>query len=197
MGHQGIIVRKFLPANAFITAAMAGTAAMAQPLPAPPQATPATEEDEIVVSIDRESGRVIGDIPAEITLGAEDIRAFGVSNIADLLRELGPQVRSGRGRGGDAPVVLMNGKRVSGFSEIRNIPAEALLRVEILPEEVALKYGYRADQRVINFVLRERFRAFTTEVELGGPTDGGRTSAEAELNFLRISKGTRLSLESE
>lgn len=157
----------------------------------------AGEEDEIVVSIERTRGRVVGDIPPEIQLNAEDIRVVGASNIADLLQELGPQVRSGRGRGSDGPVVLINGKRVSGFAEIRNLPPEALLRVDVLPEEVALKYGFRADQRVINFVLRERFRAVTGELELGGPTDGGRTSVEADANFLRIRDGKRLFIESE
>lgn len=157
-----------------------------------------TEQDpEIVVSVEMARGRVAGEIPPEIQLNAADIRAVGASSIADLLQELGPQVRSGRGRGGDAPVVLINGKRVSGFAEIRNLPPEALLRVDVLPEEVALKYGFRADQRVINFVLRERFRAVTTELELGGPTAGGRTSIEADTNFLRIRDGNRLFVEAE
>jgi len=159
--------------------------------------TQPAEDREIVVSIDRTRGRVAGDIPPEVTLNPEDIRAIGASNISDLLQELAPQVRSGRGRGGDGPVVLINGKRVSGFAEIRNLPPEALLRVDILPEEVALKYGFRADQRVINFVLRDRFRAVTGELELGGPTAGGRTSIEADANFLRIRDGKRLFLESE
>ncbi|MBC7521964.1 MAG: Plug domain-containing protein, partial [Sandarakinorhabdus sp.] len=167
--------------------------------PATAQQAPASpaEDSEIVVSIARQSGRVIGDIPPEIQLNAQDIRAIGAASIADLIQELGPQTRSGRGRGNDAPVVLINGKRVSGFAEIRNLPPEALQRVEVLPEEVALKYGYRADQRVINFVLRDRFRAVIADIDLGGPTAGGRTSAQGESNFLRIRNGTRLSLEAE
>jgi hypothetical protein len=157
-----------------------------------------TEQDpEIIVSVEMARGRVAGEIPPEIQLNPADIRAVGASSIADLLQELGPQVRSGRGRGGDAPVVLINGKRVSGFAEIRNLPPEALLRVDVLPEEVALKYGFRADQRVINFVLRERFHAVTAELELGGPTAGGRTSVEADTNFLRIRDGNRLFVEAE
>lgn len=155
------------------------------------------EEDAIVVTGSRERGKVIGDIAPEVQLDPQDIRAIGAGSIAELMQELAPQTRSGRGRGGDAPVVLVNGKRVSGFAEIHKIPPEALVRVDILPEETALKYGYRADQRVINFVLRERFRAVTSEIELGGPTAGGRSSVEAEANFLRIRGGTRLSLEAE
>ena len=59
------------------------------------------------------------------------------------------------------PVVLLNGQRIAGFGEIRELPPEAIERVDILPEETALNYGYRADQRVINIVLKENFRAVT------------------------------------
>nr|WP_310524785.1 TonB-dependent receptor [Polymorphobacter sp.] len=164
---------------------------------APAPVVDAETEDTIVVTANRDRGKVAGDIAPEIQLGPQDIRAIGAGSIEELLQELSPQTRSGRGRGGDAPVVLINGKRVSGFAEIRNIPPEAIERVDIMPEEVALRFGYRADQRVVNFVLRERFRAVTTELELGGPSAGDRTSAQAEANFLRIRNGTRLSLEAE
>ena len=155
------------------------------------------QAEEIVVTATYQRGTVPGDIKPETQLDVDDIRAFGASNLADLLQELGPQLRSGRGRGGGPPVVLVNGRRVSGFSEIRNLPPEALERVDILPEEVALKYGFKADQRVINFVLRERFTATTMEIEPGLATDGGRGSLEAEGNFLRLGSAGRLSLEAE
>lgn len=155
------------------------------------------EENEIVVTGTFERGKVEGDIAPELQLDAADIRSFGAGSLADLLQELGPQLRSARGRGGEPPVVLVNGRRVSGFAEIRNLPPEALERVDVLPEEVALKYGYRADQRVINFVLRERFNALTVELEPGLATDGGRGSVEVEGNYLRLADDTRLSLEGE
>jgi hypothetical protein len=127
-----------------------------------------------VVTGARPAGAVLGDIPPEYTLDRREVRALGASNIAELLQVLSPQTRSGRGRGGgDGPVVLLNGRRISGFAEIRNLPPEAILRVEVLPEEVALRYGFRADQRVVNFVLRPRFRAITAELE-GGLATGWR-----------------------
>ena len=208
---QGLVVSKvFCVSSSYWIVLLAtvslSTAVTAQtalpPLPpseALPAVTPPSADDPgtIVVNGLRDRGKVLGDIPAEVTLNAQDIRAIGASSIAELLQELAPQTRSGRGRGGGMPIVLISGKRVSGFAEIRNIPPEAIERVEILPEEVALKYGYRADQRVVNFVLRERFRAVTSEFDLGGPLQGGRTSAQAEANFLRLRNGTRLSLEGE
>src|SRR5205814_2539932 len=116
-------------------------------------------DDNMIEVIGRRlPGEVIGNIPAEVQLNAADIRSYGVSTITELLTELSPQIESGRGRG-EAPVVLLNGKRISGMAEIRDIPTEAIRRVDIMPEEVALKYGYRADQKVVNFVLRPRFRA--------------------------------------
>jgi hypothetical protein len=175
-------------------AAVAAMDAMADT--ATPEATDG-DENEIVVTGSFERGKVEGDIAPELQLDAADIRAFGAATLADLLQELGPQLRSARGRGGEPPVVLVNGRRVSGFAEIRNLPPEALERVDILPEEVALKYGYRADQRVINFVLRERFNALTMELEPGLATDGGRESLEVEGNYLRLADDTRLSIEAE
>jgi len=136
-------------------------------------------------------GEVIGDIPPDQQLSPADIRSYGVSSVADLLAELSPQTRSGRG-GGGAPVVLLNGRRISGFAEIRDLPTEAILRVDILPEEVALKYGFRADQRVINFVLRPRFRAVTLELEGRVATAGGSAEPEAEFDILKITQGKRI-----
>ena len=45
--------------------------------------------------------------------------------------------------------------------------------MEILPEEVALKYGYAADQRVVNIVLRQRFNSTSAEARARAATDGG------------------------
>lgn len=154
-------------------------------------------DSDIVVVGTRLRGSVIGDIPPEISLDPQDIRAYGAGSVAELLEALSPQTSSGRGRSAGRPVVLVNGQRISGFSEIRNIPPEAIERVDILPEEVALKYGYRADQRVVNFVLRERFRAVTAEVEGGGPTGGGRADVELDANMLRLRGDTRLIVDGE
>ncbi len=178
-----------------LLAALLGTAVLATPLLAQPaQVAQVAGEDEetITVSTQRLPGQVVGDIKPEISFGPQELRAIGAGSITELLAELAPQTRSGRGRAAGPPAVLLNGKRTSGFAEIRNIPPEAIARVEVLPEEVSLKYGFRADQRVINFVLRPRFQAWTGEYDIGGPTDGGRFSTELEANLLRIhSRSTR------
>lgn len=158
---------------------------------------PDEEGSAIVVTGQRLRGAVEGDIEPEVQLDARDIRAYGAGTLGELLEALSPQTQSGRGRGGGQPVVLLNGRRISGFGEIRGIPPEAIERVDILPEEVALKYGYRADQRVVNFVLRPRFRAVTTEVEYGFATAGGRPSYDIDANILRLNDNGRFSLDLE
>ena len=152
---------------------------------------------EIVVTGQRLRGSVEGDIEPELTLDSSQILAYGASNIEELLTALEPITRSGRGRSDGGPVLLVNGRRISGFREIRGIPTEAIERTEILPEEVALTYGYRADQRVVNFVLRQEFRSVTGQANLRMPTQGGRTSTELESNVFRIQQGSRWTLDIE
>jgi len=129
-----------------------------------------SDEEEIVVTGQRPPGSVVGDIPPEKVLTQADVRATGATSITDLLDALAPEIGSARGRGGGQPVLLLNGQRISSFREMRDIPTEAILRVEILPEEVALKYGYRADQRVVNIVLRQRFRSTVAQLGATIPT---------------------------
>lgn len=165
--------------------------------PVAPVATEDTQEEpdgEIVVSGELR-GAVEGDIKPEQQLSPADIRALGVPTIADLITELAPQTSSGRGRGGEQPVVLLNGRRISSFSEIREMPTEAIERVDILPEEVALKYGFRADQKVVNIVLRQRFRALTTELETRVPTGGGFAVGKGDINILKINRDKRVNLD--
>jgi hypothetical protein len=157
----------------------------------------AGDEEEIVVTGARQRGAVLGDIPAEVSFSGRQVRALGAGTLAEVLEAISPQTRSGRGRGEGQPVILLNGQRISGFSEIRDIPPEAIVRIDVFPEEVALKYGYRADQRVVNFVLRRRFRAITTQVEGGASTAGGRETFGPDVSYLKIGAKGRLNLAGE
>ena len=152
-----------------------------------------TTVSEVVVTA-AQSGAVVGDVVPELQLDPADIQAYGVSTMAELLGQLSAQTRSERGRGG-APVILLNGRRISGFTELRDLPTEAILRVDILPEEAALKYGFSASQRVVNFVLRPQFKATTAELSGGGPTAGGRVSGQAELGFFNIQNDKRFNID--
>ncbi|KPF80469.1 hypothetical protein IP78_07155 [Brevundimonas sp. AAP58] len=142
-------------------------------------------------------GRVQGDIEPEITLDSGQLIAYGATNVAELLEALEPLTRSNRGRGGGGPVVLLNGRRTSGFQEIRTIPFEAIERTEILPEEAALTYGFAADQRVVNIVLKANFTQANTEATYRAPTQGGRNSTEVEGGYFSIVGGNRLNVSLE
>ncbi|MBL8553212.1 MAG: hypothetical protein JNL41_02955 [Phenylobacterium sp.] len=153
------------------------------------------EVEELVVTggTPRLRGSVVGEAVPEITLDQREIRALGVSSVSELLDALAPQLASGSGSG--RPIILINGMRISSFAEIRDLPTEAIVRTEILSEEVSLRYGYRADQRVVNFILRRRFNARTVEATVGGPTAGGRATLEADANLLRLQGDTRTQLD--
>lgn len=171
----------------------------APPVPAVESEDPLLDEegyevDELVVTAARQvapRGSVVGEAEPEITLDQREIRALGVSSVEELLAALEPQLASGRGRAGGRPITLVNGQRISSFREIRDLPPEAIVRMEILPEEVALRYGYRADQRVVNFVLRRRFRAVTVETGVTLPTGGDQAGYNLNLDGLLINRDAR------
>jgi iron complex outermembrane recepter protein len=183
-----IVIRKF----GWLLALLASPAA-AQDLP--DEVDQAISGAAIIVTAPKIKGSVETDIPVEVTLDENDIAGYGASTITDVLASLGAQTQSGRGRGGGGgPIVLLNGRRISGFGEIRDLPAEAIRRVEVFPEEVALRYGYSANQRVVNFILKENFSARTAEVEYGGPWAGGRGETQLEAGLFKLSKTGRLTL---
>lgn len=150
--------------------------------------------DEILVVATRLRGQVDTTQPPIVTLDEEQIAAYGAGSIQELLTSLAPQTGSGRGRGDGAPLILLNGMRISSFREMRGLPPEAIRRVEVLPEEVALKYGYRPDQRVVNFILKDNFRAYTTETEVRLPGSGGYAEGEQEVSLVRIDGASRINV---
>ena len=145
------------------------------------------EGEEIVVTGQPQRGAVLGNIKPEQQLSSADIRALGVTSISEMITELSAQTNG-------TPVVLLNGKRISSFSEIQDIPSEAVARVDILPEQVALSYGYAPTQKVANIVLRQRFRAELADLRAATTTDGGRESGSAEAGLLRIRGDNRFTL---
>ena len=179
------------------------------PAPAPAAAedetaSPAREADadaydlgEVSVTTAKARGSVQGDIPPDITLTADQIKAYGASNIAELLTNLEPLTRSSSGRSDQQPIILLNGRRTSGFQEIRGIPIEAIERTEILPEQVALTYGYAADRRVVNIVVKAAFRQASVTAIGRGPSQGGRLTSEIDGNFFTIGGKNRLNVDVE
>jgi len=141
---------------------------------------------DIVVVAPRIQGQL--DVPNQpiATFDEDDIAAYGVDSIGDLIDAISPQTGSGRGRGTGTPVILVNGQRITSFREMRNIPPEAIRKLEVLPEEVALRFGYSANQRVVNLILKDRFSATTVAGEYNRPTRGGADNYELESGVVKI-----------
>jgi hypothetical protein len=154
----------------------------------------AGNEDEIVVAGGRARGSIVADVRPERVFRAADIRAFGADDVEALLGAIGAQTASNGGRGDEGPVTLLNGRRVSSLAEIARIPAEAIQRMEIFPEEVALRYGYRADQKVVNVVTFQRFRSVVGQAGYAAPTAGGRQRGDVDADALMIRGDTRFGL---
>jgi hypothetical protein len=199
-----------LPVERALAQASNGGAARPAPKAAPPPAddddddapppVPSNTVKSVTVTAHKlkpppQPGAVVGDIKPDLQLYPADIQSYGVSTVTELLNELSPETRSDRGRGSSSPVILLNGRRISSFNEVQNIPTEAILRVDILPEEVSLKYGYTADQRVVNIVLRRRFSATTGELLGGGATEAGEITGQGEADLLHIRGDSRLNLD--
>jgi len=178
---------------------LAAVPAQAQDSVAPDEEEDAAEmtDDEIIVIAERLRGQLDVPQPPILVLDEEAIAAYGVGSIAELVEQLAPVTGSGSGRGDGRPVFLINGMRVSSFREFRSYPPEAILRVEVLPEEVALRYGFPANQRVMNFILKSNFTSREVEVEYGQPFRGGNSTKEVETTYLKINGPSRFNLNFE
>ncbi len=163
-------------------------------LPAPDHTPPPAQANEIVVKALRIRGEVETDLPPIATLDEAAIASYGASTIAELVAALAGQTGTGRGHGDGTPAFLLNGLRIASFREMRGIPPEAIRRVEILPEEVALKYGFRPDQRVVNFILKDTFRAVVDELQYSRPVRGGFVDWHNEATLARIDPHARINL---
>lgn len=155
---------------------------------------PQDNGDAIIVYGTRLKGQLNIDTPPLAEYGEEDIAAFGAGSIADILAAIEPVTSSGaRGsRGGGRPIFLINGIRTSSWREFRSYPPESVAKVEVFTEEVAQRFGYSADQRVVNIVLKPNFSAFTAEAEYEQPAEGGYSRNEQDLTYLRIGEKGRL-----
>ena len=153
---------------------------------------------EIVVTA-KMPGSVAAEVPQApiATFDEEDIQAYGVTSISDLLAAISPETNSGRGRGG-SPIILVNGVRIASFRELRDYPPESIRRIEVLPEEVSLRYGFPPDQRVVNLILKDHFDAKTAEAEASTPQDGGGSVYDKfHATTISIDRGKRLNIAAE
>ncbi|WP_062496718.1 TonB-dependent receptor [Gluconobacter potus] len=150
--------------------------------------------EKIEVKAHKPASAVLGDAKPIMQIQADEIRSYGVDTAADLLTAIAPETRSGRGATGNTPVVLLNGKRISGMQEVNDLPFEAIARVEIFTEEEALRYGYPADERVVNIITVKNFRAVRMRAYGSTSTDGGGDDGVLGASFTKLSGEQRINL---
>ncbi|MFN2100151.1 TonB-dependent receptor [Altererythrobacter sp. MF3-039] len=154
-------------------------------------------QDQIVVFGERLRGQLDVEQAPILELNEADIEAVGATSITDLIAAIAPQTGSARGRGGGRPVFLVSGIQLGSFRELRSYPPEALARVEVLPEEVAQRFGFPPDRRVVNLILKDNYASKEIEFEFEGPDRGDYTALEQEFSLVSISNGGRLNLNLE
>ena len=150
------------------------------------------EPDDVVVQGQR--GSAVTDIDALATLDVGAIEGTGAKSLPELLRIIAPMARSADG--GD-PIILLNGQRISGFEEVGSLPPEAVEKVEVLPEQAALKFGYPPTRRLLNFITKPRFRAVDASANAGITTAGDSATGGGSAALTRIRNGRRLTLGGE
>ncbi|HEX4388158.1 MAG TPA: TonB-dependent receptor [Steroidobacteraceae bacterium] len=169
-------------ALATATAAAAGVSVLhAQEAPAPTGAAPAPVE-EVVVTGSRLSTPNETSISPITTVSATDVQQTGLTRVEDVLNNL-PSVFAGmnsttsngadgtavvdlRGLGAQRTLVLVNGKRLGpgssqggrNFSDINQIPAALIERVDVLTGGASAVYGADAVAGVVNFILNTHFQ---------------------------------------
>ena len=190
---------KLLVSAAFAALALAqSSSAMAQETSGEAELDDDFGERSIVVQAERLRGQLDVEQAPILELDEADIQATGATSIAELIEVIAPQTTSSRGRGGSGrPVFLVNGIRIGSFRELRSYPPEAIVKVEVLPEEVAQKFGFPPDRRVINLILKDNYATREIEAEYEQPSEGGFRAIEGEFTYIAINKGERINLNAE
>jgi hypothetical protein len=144
---------------------------------------------EIIVTTPR--GSTSGGTSPLLELSPSELDSYGADSLSDLVDALRPLTRSSRSD--QMAVVLING-HLAGQTEFDNLPREAIERVEVLPESVALQYGFSENQRVLNFVLRDHYSAVPVRAAESGATQGGGRATAADASVVRLNDEARITL---
>jgi hypothetical protein len=124
-------------------------------------------EDVVVVGPRRGAAA----LAPEIELDATEIDNLGAYDIGEALGRLS------EGLGFDeTPVIIVNGRPVTNARDFLRFPPDALVRVEVLPQQAASLYGEAPSRRVLNIVLQPRFTSRDGFVRASAPTQGGNSS---------------------
>lgn len=149
-----------------------------------PAAGQSRDDEPIVITAERI--RPLG-LPERI-IEADDVSAYGLGTIGELLGEIAAE--SGAGE----ISILVDGRLVRGFGSIEDFPVEAVDRIEVLPRGSAALVGGPLTARAYNVVLRPKTRVVAAEVSHRFATDGSWSATAGEASFTAIDKPRRINL---
>lgn len=125
-------------------------------------------------------------VSPETELDGAEIDALGAENIGEVIERTASDYALG-----EAPLIIVNGRRMPDPAVFSRFPPDALVRVEVLPTEAAGLYGARDPaRRVVNIVLQHSFSSVEGRARARRPTAGGSHSANLEIQQSSII-GTR------
>jgi iron complex outermembrane recepter protein len=192
MPYRQVSARCGLVSSIAIYASVFGSTASAQQqgdVPVPQSEQPERDKAEIVVVGRR--GSAVTDVAPVAEYDADAVAATGATTVPELMQAIRGTTQ---GADGSEPILLLNAQRVSGFAEIGSLPPEAIEKVEVLPEQAALKFGFPPTRRVVNFITKARFRQFEAKASAGTTTRWGSATEKANLGMTRLHEGARLTL---
>ena len=182
------MMSRAIRAGALVPLALGATTAAAAAAQAERDENPRAD---VIVTGKRLRGSAIGEVAPVAALDAQALRALGATNMKELADRLKPLAQSVTG---EDPAYLLNGRRISGFAEVQNLPPEAIERTEILSEQDAPRFGFSPTVRVMNVITKKHFRALSTVQASGTTTAGGGATSYSEASATRIDDARRASL---
>lgn len=189
--HRRLSVKRGLVFSAFLHTSAFGPVASAQQredTPAPPSDQSEDRRDIVVIG---RRGSAVTDVAPVAEFDADAVAATGATTISELMRAIRGATQ---GADGSEPIFLLNAQRVSGFTEIGSLPPEAIEKVEVLPEQAALKFGFPPTRRVVNFITKARFRQYEVKGSAGSTTRWGSATEKVNLGMTRLQDGARLTM---
>ncbi|MDA3877755.1 MAG: TonB-dependent receptor plug domain-containing protein, partial [Halothiobacillus sp.] len=142
------------------------------------KASPTVMLKEVTVTGSRIPGVDLETQQPIFTMTQEDIKKTGLTDVGDIVQQMTTMSLPGfnkssvlngaggsfvnmRNLGSQRVLVLVNGKRwisgIGGATDVSNIPAALIERVEVLKDGASAVYGSDAISGVINFILKDRF----------------------------------------
>lgn len=185
MAVAGLVAGTADPARAEETSASADQAEPPGPSDLGAEGGP---ENRIVVIGHRTIVAVLADAEVEQTYDEDRIRSYAVTSVQELLDAITAE------NGTDAPAVLVNGRPVSDIGDIADLPAEAVRRVEVLPQGTAARVGGPVGQRAVNVVLQLRVRSLTVTASRQDATEGQWSSNRGEVTATWVQGQDRANL---